>query len=257
MRQSRCVTRQAKRTMALVAVFFALSGGAANASRPIVRTLRGCVVGGKFYSVRLYAEQDQGKPGYAAHKIELGDMRLSSFEGRTVRITGSLSPGDFFTPKGPPKVLSATCTGAFKRAIRRIEILEYRVRATDAARKGAFETALELVNHALTLDPSDCDSYVDRAYIFALRGDDSAAAENLGILKAGKCARPDGANYLLLNDVAKAFEKRGNHEMALSVYRMALHSCAHFYRPEDRSYCKEYQENIRRVSAPGRSGGPQ
>ena len=67
----------------------------AEASRPVPRTITGCVSGGELTS----------DDGYVIRVMGAGfeDYDLARFEGRRVRIRGMLSPGDRFAIEGRPQ----------------------------------------------------------------------------------------------------------------------------------------------------------
>ncbi|MEI2734700.1 MAG: hypothetical protein V9G24_07715 [Rhodoblastus sp.] len=69
----------------------------ANASRPVPRTITGCVSGGVFTSENGYVIRAMGP--------EFQDYDLSRFEGRRIRVHGMLTPGDRFRVKSRPRDL--------------------------------------------------------------------------------------------------------------------------------------------------------
>jgi hypothetical protein len=149
-------------------------------------------------------------------------------------------------------VLQATCSAHLVPAIRHDLVVDHRIKGQQAAKKGDYKDAYRLFGLAVILDPANCDTYVDRAFVHALRGDRSAAVGDLGVLEKSECANPRQANHLLLQDVAKVFEQQGWRDGALTIYRMALVSCE---AGDTAEICrKEIVESIRRVSGP-KSGG--
>jgi hypothetical protein len=227
------------RAILLAAIFSAFLSGSADAQR-VPGTLTGCVIGGVFYSVHM---------GVQAHRTRLpASIELFPLEGRTVRMDGWIMRANYFEPTSPPKVLQATCAAHLVPAIRHDLVVEQRVKGQQAARRRAYDEAYRLFGLAVMLDPADCDTYVDRAFVHALRGDESAALADLEVLEKRDCRDPDKANHLLLEDVAKVFEKRGRSDRALAIYRMALAVCENRDTAE---ICREATaENIRRVSRP-------
>jgi len=99
---------KAQRMIGRVMVGAALAAAAiaqattAEASRPVPRTITGCVSGGELTS----------DDGYAIRVMGAGfeDYDLHRFEGRRIRIRGMLSPGDRFAIKGRPQNLGP-CRG--------------------------------------------------------------------------------------------------------------------------------------------------
>lgn len=89
-----------RRVLALLLASAVLAGAfvPAEASRPVRRTISGCVVDGTLVS-------DDG------YRIRVTDSRtrrrvdLARFEGRRIRYTGSLLPGDVYFVQGRPAVL--------------------------------------------------------------------------------------------------------------------------------------------------------
>jgi hypothetical protein len=215
-------------------------------SRAVEGTLTGCVIGNAFYSVYQ---------GVRAHRTSLpASIDLLPLEGRTVRMTGLILPGNNFKPTAAPEVLQATCAAHLVPAIRLDLVVDHRTKGQQAAKKGDYKGAYRLLGLAVILDPANCDTYVDRAYIHALRGDEPAAVGDLGVLEKGDCANPDKANHLLLQDVAGVFERQGRRDRALATYRMALAACEKGDHPD---LCRDgILENIRRVSGP-KQGGTQ
>ena len=74
-----------------------LAGTTATASRPVPRTLQGCVINGVFithdgYPIR--ARDSRHQP-----------LDLSAYEGMEIRYSGSLLPGDVFYGKDRPVIL--------------------------------------------------------------------------------------------------------------------------------------------------------
>lgn len=89
------LSRATTRAVLIAGALF-VSASAADASRPVPRTITGCVVGGTFTSDDGYVIQ--AKSGYE-------DYDLGPFEGRRIRAKGMLSPGDRFQVKGRPRDL--------------------------------------------------------------------------------------------------------------------------------------------------------
>ncbi len=87
------------------------------ASRPVARTLTGCVVGGTFYSVSEGAAQP-GRSTPVVYRISVQDMDLSRYEGQKLQIQGYLAPGDRFTPDRKSIRVLGPCDKATRRAIR-------------------------------------------------------------------------------------------------------------------------------------------
>jgi hypothetical protein len=72
---------------------------AAGASRPVPRTIEGCVIHGTLYSVRKdLAPARPGQGRVVAYPLRVANLDLTPYEGRRVRLSGHLLPGDRFTP---------------------------------------------------------------------------------------------------------------------------------------------------------------
>ena len=72
--------------------------GAAHASRPVHKTITGCVVSGAFIS-------DNGYTIRVRHAADRAPVDLTPYEGRKIRYTGSLLPGDVFFVRTEPTVI--------------------------------------------------------------------------------------------------------------------------------------------------------
>jgi hypothetical protein len=90
----------------------------AGASRPVPRTIQGCVINGILYSVRkdLVSERT-GKRTVAVYPIRVVDFDVTPFEGKKIRLRGSLSPGDRFTPDPQTLEVLGPCDKKSKAAI--------------------------------------------------------------------------------------------------------------------------------------------
>jgi tetratricopeptide (TPR) repeat protein len=108
--------------MAVAAFAQAAAVPTVHADALVDETLEGCVDGGRFYSVA-------GKPGppfvvylHDVLSTKGGSVDLRAFEGRAVRLRGSLGPEDqvLLAPETPPEVTAEACPPA-----RRVAILDY------------------------------------------------------------------------------------------------------------------------------------
>lgn len=83
---------------ALAGTALALCAGPGYASRPVHKTITGCVTGGVLISDN----------GYTIRVRQSGDRKaadLAPYEGLKIRYTGSLLPGDVFFVRGKPAIL--------------------------------------------------------------------------------------------------------------------------------------------------------
>lgn len=82
---------------ALLAACVVMQAGAVHASRPVPRTIEGCVTQGVFTSDDGYVIRVR-QDGFEA-------FDLAPFEGRRIRARGMLLPGDLFHLRGRPRDL--------------------------------------------------------------------------------------------------------------------------------------------------------
>jgi hypothetical protein len=73
------------------------------ASRPVFRTVTGCVVNGTLYSIRKQPPQYTGPHQIIAYPLRLQNFNLAPYEGKKISVGGYLSPGDRF--QADPKTL--------------------------------------------------------------------------------------------------------------------------------------------------------
>lgn len=187
------------------------------ASMPVERVLAGCVIDDIFYSVN-------GR----AYRIRTGDsLDLHPFDGKAVSLRGLLYPGDRFQAdtSARPEVNGA-CPTAALRLIQKEKAVDLRVAAKVLAKAGDFDQALDLIARAMaTLAPAECDTFTDRAYVFALKGDIPSAANDLTTIKAKKCAIDRHMNWLLLQDVGDVLLAKGDKSAAIEAFELALMAC--------------------------------
>jgi hypothetical protein len=191
--------------------------GTASASKPVKKTTTGCVVKGDFYAI------SDG----TAYRYSLIDIDLAPFEGKAIKMVGWLSPGDRFALADNAKIqiLAKACAAAMTRPIKRVEVMDLRLAAGRAAAAKQYEKAVELANQAIALlTPADCDAYVDRATVLAQKGDLDPARVDLGVVKARKLcflAKHAQLNFLLLEDLAAAFDAAGDKKSAETARELA------------------------------------
>jgi hypothetical protein len=204
-------------------VILAVAGASvptATASKPIKRTLDGCVVDGTFYSVS----------DAHAYRISPGNVDLKPLEGKAVSMTGWLSPGDRFElEKGAsPTVVAATCPADKLRPIHREKVVRLRVDASYAADAGDLAGAEKKMAAAIALmTPPDCDTLTDRAHLMAKKGDLAAAGKDIAAIKAKKACVVDKPtmNPLLLKDLGKTLVGKGDKKLAVQAFEIALANC--------------------------------
>ena len=165
-------------------------------SAPVKRTLTGCVVEGRFFSVSVDRRTNKPVKAYPM-RVEQGPD-LAPYEGKKLSMSGFLFPGDRFVLEGSIVVVKQTCDGDDRAVIQKEFIMSYRVAGYKAAQKKDFDEALRLVNQALAMDTNLCGTYIDRALIYNLKGDFAAGAADIKRVKEGACVDPQGLNYLML-----------------------------------------------------------
>ena len=200
-----------------VLILFLLAPSVAVASRPVERTLTGCVLENRFYSV--YPDH--------AYLIKISPpLDLTAYEGKTVSMKGLLYPGDTFAPQaGSLTIVNDTCSAQSRKSINGIFLVRYRIQALDMAKKGRFTDALAMMTKAFEIDGRACDSYTDRAQVYCLMNNFDGAEKDLAVLKNNGCTDPKRANYLLLEDLGQCLEGKGRNRGAFEAYRLALESC--------------------------------
>ena len=199
--------------------------GDCHGSRPVPRVLTGCVVEGQFYSVSL-REPDM-TPVHAYRIRIVGSLDLSPYEGKTITLTGMLSPGDRFNlkPGTEPLVLGAVCSPSYLKVITRGFIFDYVVAAHKEAEKKKFGAALTLIDKAFAIDPGDCQTYIDRAYVYYLAGDFEAGRRDVRTVTTRSCANTGRLNFLIMEDVGKILRSHGKRDEALELYEASLAAC--------------------------------
>ena len=102
---------------ASLSVFCFLAAADSEASRPVKRTITGCVTQGKLYSVYKDAAQPAGKSSVRIYPIVVRGKQMTPYEGKKIRVNGYLQPGDRFTPDPATVKVLGICDGATKKAI--------------------------------------------------------------------------------------------------------------------------------------------
>lgn len=195
------------------------------ASMPVRKTLTGCVVGGRFFSIMT--DPQTGKP-VKAYPIQIQqNFDIPSYEGKTISVSGSLLPGDRFivTKGGTPAVIRDTCGRDNLNIIKKELIMEYRVAGYQEAKNKNFDKALRLTNKALYMDKTLCGTYVDRALIYYLKGDFVSGAADIKTVKRGRCTDPQGLNYLIMEEIGAILENSGEKADAVKIYKMGIEAC--------------------------------
>jgi hypothetical protein len=194
-------------------------------SMPVEKTLTGCVIEGRFFSVSFDFQTSKPVKAYPIRIWQ--NLDLASYEGNAVSMVGSLLPGDRFVLKegGKPVIVKEKCESDNLAVIRKEFIMEYRAAGYKAAMQKNFDEALILVNRALDMDKTLCGTYIDRAQIYYLKGDFSSGETDVKTVKDGACIDPQGLNYLVLEEMGTNLVKSGKKAAAIELYKMGLGSC--------------------------------
>lgn len=86
----------------------------AEASRPVPRTITGCVLNGRLYSVQKGTSADRAPVVYP---MNVQGINLAPYEGQKVQVQGSLLPGDRFHADPRSIRTFGPCDSESKRAI--------------------------------------------------------------------------------------------------------------------------------------------
>jgi hypothetical protein len=201
-------------------------GAVAHASKPIPWTMKGCVTGGVFYSV----DGDSASIVKSMRK----PLDISKLDGKHIEVAGLLYPGDYFTPGDAPPTVKGACTAADLRAIEYGKAHELRMQAGRLASEGKLDESLKLVEASIKLvQPANCDTFIDRAHLFARKKDLASAARDVEILRTRKCHFRGALNWLLLQELAAELRKHGADKTAVAALTLALASCnADICRPD-------------------------
>lgn len=206
--------------MKLVIAFVVLAGLAtrAEASKPIPWTMKGCVTGGVFYSI--------DKDSASAVKTMNGKaIDLSKVDGKYIEVEGLLHPGDYFTPGDKPPVVKRDCNTDDRKAIEYAKAFELRMQAA-RLEKDKLDEAIKLVEASIALvQPASCDTYIDRAHLYARKKDLTAAVRDVGILEGKKCWFRGKLNWLLLQELAAELRTQGDHKTAVRALTLARANC--------------------------------
>jgi hypothetical protein len=90
----------------------------AQASRPVFRTVVGCVVHGTLYSIRKQPPQYTGPHQIIAYPLRVQNLILAPYEGKKISLGGYLSPGDRFQPDPKTLKILGPCDRGSRGAIR-------------------------------------------------------------------------------------------------------------------------------------------
>lgn len=166
----------------VVGALLAVSTGAALASRPIRKTFDGCVIDGMLvssdgYRYRLMADKTNAP------------FVPATYEGRHIKLSGLLYPGDWFRPDGPKATVIGKCHLMKNKRLRSTLAWAYRGLALQHLGSGEAGKALRYINRAIALDAKMYAFYRVRASVHDKLGNRTAAhADGKRCLKWAKDA---------------------------------------------------------------------
>ena len=87
------------------------------ASKPVFRTLTGCVINGTLFSV--YKSDTPGQAKTVVYQYRMEKVNLAPYEGKKIQVKGYLHPGDRFTPDAKTLKVLGPCDRESQEAINR------------------------------------------------------------------------------------------------------------------------------------------
>jgi hypothetical protein len=91
----------------------------APASKPVLKTLTGCVINGTLFSVRQYKSDTPGQAKTVVYQYRMEKVNLAPYEGKKIQVEGYLHPGDRFTPDLKTLKVLGPCDRESQEAINR------------------------------------------------------------------------------------------------------------------------------------------
>lgn len=206
----------------------------AAASAPVKWSSDGCVIDGMLFSVK------DAEAGGRAHRIHPVRIDLSRYEGKRVRVTGWLRPGDVLDLErsGGLRVLGA-CGHESRAAIAGEVAWAHNGEATERMASGDLTGALQHVERAIALDGSVSAFYLTRARLNDHRGRLAEAAQDAATaLEKGADPR-----YPDLEFAGDLLERSGRRTEARAAFRKAVRICGY---PPDRARLQERVAQLER-----------
>jgi hypothetical protein len=109
------------RKLCLGATVFVLLGFAAShqslASRPVARTITGCVIQGTLHSLSEAGVASASRKSPTVYPMTVDDLDLTPYEGKKIRVRGQLLPGDRFSADPESVKLLGPCDKESRKAI--------------------------------------------------------------------------------------------------------------------------------------------
>ena len=91
----------------------------APASKPVLKTLTGCVINGTLFSVQKWKSNTPGQAKIAVYPIRMEKVNPAPYEGKKIQVQGYLHPGDRFTPNVKTIKVLGPCDRESQEAINR------------------------------------------------------------------------------------------------------------------------------------------
>lgn len=206
----------------------------ASASAPVKWSGDGCVVDGMFFSIT-----EVGKDA-RVYRIKPLGVDLTPYEGRKVRVTGMLRPGDSLDLKLPQGLeVLGDCGPRPRAAITPQLSWAYDSQAAERLARGDLEGALKRIDRAIELDGSVGAFFLTRSKIHVRRGTLAEAAQDADTALKKGCNH----RYPDLEFAGGVFEKAGRRSDALAAFRKAAQLCDY---PPDRARLEEKVRQLRR-----------
>lgn len=93
------------------------AAGFAHSSKPVYRSITGCVINGELYSLRA-GNRAAGQSSITVYPLEVRGLSLKRYEGQKVRVGGYLLPGDRFDANPKTLRIIGPCDKRSRNAIR-------------------------------------------------------------------------------------------------------------------------------------------
>jgi hypothetical protein len=103
--------------LSIVAILGFIGVQHSNASRPVPRTITGCVIKGKLYSIHIGAPDAAGNKSLTVYPINIGNLDLAPYEGKKIQVHGKLLPSDRFIADLKSLRVLGPCDKKARRAI--------------------------------------------------------------------------------------------------------------------------------------------
>jgi tetratricopeptide (TPR) repeat protein len=185
------------------------------ASEPVAWASESCVLEGMLFSLHPSRE------GTKAYLMK-PNTDLQVYEGKKLRVRGTLFPGDRVDLKLPQGIeVLGECDSKSVLAIAPELAWAYEERAQERLGKDDLEGALRQIDRAIRSDGSRCSFHLTRAVIQDRRGLAAESAESAATAVGCLDRYPD------LDRAGDLLEKAGRREEAVGAYRKAASLCGY------------------------------